>query len=268
MIFAYREEFATAPLADALRRRGWGLLPTDNPAEALLAGSADIALTPALDYGRSIGVVDFALVPGVAIMTRGFAGLVKLVFNRNLESFSSMAVKHREAAEVTIAQIVLSEKHDITPDIIPVPEDLSIEQMLQKADCALLAGDDAIFHTAGVTSLLDLTDEWEDAVEAPMPYMVAWGRVGAMPQAALEELVAARDEAVLTLADRAAQHQQAAFASEFYQRYLRGEIDYTLGEESVKALDAFFRYAFYYSTIHDMPAIKFLPDGEPMPLSP
>ena len=140
--------------------------------------------------------------------------------------------------------------------------------MLAAADCALVVGDDAIFGTAGYTSLLDLTDEWGDAVEAPLPYMIAWGRVGTLSPERLADFTAARDEAVLTFADRVARHPRSAEANAFYQHYLRGEVDYVLGTEEIAALDTFYRYAFFHSAIVDIPAIKFLPDGEPAPVVP
>ncbi len=266
MIFAYRKEFATEALAVALRRRGWDCIETENPADELVAGRADCALTPALEYGRAIGVVDYALVPGLAITTRGFAGLLKLVFNKGLVGFSSIAVKDPNAADALVARMILVEKHDIEPTMVRVPADATVEEMLAVADCALLSGDDAIFHAAGYTSLLDLTDEWGDAVETPLPYMIAWGRVGTLAPAVLIQLVEAREEAVLTFPDLAAQHPEPRGVNEFYQHYLRGEISYTLDAEEIAALDTFFRYAFYYSAVADVPAIKFLPDGAPADL--
>lgn len=260
--FAYRSEFATEPIATALRRRGWNAVAVDDPDDMLLRGEADIAFTSPLDFANALGVVDFAFVPGLSITTRGFAGLLKLVFNKGLVSFDTIAVKDPRDAQTVVALMILAEKHDIEPRIIEVPAEASLDAMLAAADCALLAGDDAIFNAGAGTSHLDVTDEWEDVVESPLPYMVAWGRIGAIPQAAIDELAAARDEAVLTLADIAVQHPQVAAANAFYQHYLRGEISYTLNDRETAALEAFFRYAFYYSAIHDIPAIKFLPDGE------
>lgn len=270
MRFSYRKEFATEPIAEALRRRGWEGVVSDHPGKALLDNSADIIIAPALDYARSLGLVDYALVPGFGIITGGFAGMLKLVFNRGLVNFSSLAVRDATAAETAIARMVLMEKHDIDPRIITVPEGTSLDAMLQHADAALLAGDDAIFNAGARTTLLDLSDEWEDAMEAPLPYMLAWGRTGEVPQGAIDELLAARDEAVLTLADRAAQHQQSAEANVFYQRYLRGDITYTLDVAGLAAADVLYRYAFYYSVIADMPALKLLPEGEPamIPIRP
>jgi predicted solute-binding protein len=262
MRFAYRKEFATEPLARALENRGWIVTATENPADALLAGNADIVLTPALDYARNVGVVDFALVPGVGIMTAGFAGVLKLVFNRGLSGVASIAAHDPGSSDAMVARIVLSEKHDIEPRMVPA-QGKALDDMLATADAALLAGDDAVFDLSGNTSLLDLSDEWEDLVEAPLPYMIAWGRVGEIDDDVLAELTLARDAAVLMLPDFAATHEHGSVATAFYERYLKGSIRYSLEEQDLIGLDALYRYAFYYALVSDVPAIKYLPEGEP-----
>src|SRR5690349_18454602 len=115
MRFAYRKEFATEPLARVLQQRGWVVSEYDDPARALLDHSADIVLTPVLDYARNVGVVDFALVPGIGIVTAGFAGLYKLVFKPGLTDFTTIATRDVHSSDTMIARIVLSEKHDIEP---------------------------------------------------------------------------------------------------------------------------------------------------------
>jgi predicted solute-binding protein len=262
MRFAYRKEFATEPLARALQQRGWMVSAVDRPADALIEGAADVVLTPALDYARNVGVVDYALAPGIGIVTTGFAGLLKLVFNRGLGGFATVAASDPDASDALVARILLSEKHDIDPKVIP-GRGRSLEQMLAIADTALLYGDDAVFDMSGNAALLDLSDEWEDMTESALPYMLAWGRVGEIDDDALAELRAARDMAVLMLPDLAATHEHASAATAFYERYLKGSIRYSLEEADLVGLDALFRYAFYYGIISDVPAIKYLPDGDP-----
>lgn len=263
MRFAYRKEFATGPLASALERRGWRVIPAERPGEMVLDGGADIALTPPIEYAQFLGVVDYALVPGLAIMTNGFAGLLRLVFNKGLVSIDTLAVKKPESSEALVASVVLAEKYDLEPTLKRVPEESGFEEMIAGADAALLVGDDAIFQASAHRSLLDLTDEWEDITETGLPYMIAWGRVDEVPQSALDELLEARDEAVLMLADAASRHPRPQEANAFYQRYLLGNIRYTLEERDIAALDTFYRYAFYRLAVQDIPSLKYLPHGEP-----
>ncbi|MBC8144080.1 MAG: hypothetical protein H7X80_00765 [bacterium] len=262
MRFAYRKEFATEPLARVLQQRGWIVMAYDDPAQALLDHSADIVLTPALDYARNVGIVDYALTPGVGIVTSGFAGVNKLLFKPGLTDFTTIATRDVSSSDTMIARIVLSEKHNIEPTFIAAPA-ASVEEMLKRADAAFLAGDDAVFDLTGMHSYLDLTDEWEDLSGTPLPYMIAWGRVGLVDEAMLADFTSARDAAVLTIADSAARHAHSAEANAFYERYLRGSIRYTLEDADLVGLDALYRFAFYYALVSDVPSIKYLPDGEP-----
>lgn len=263
MRLRYTQEFLTDPIAEALSRRGWDVAPSAVPGADLVTGKADIVIAPALDYGRHLGAVDYALVPGFGITAGGFAGIAKIAFRTGLGTISTLAVKRADDAASVVAGILLIEKHGIEPRFVETSADGDIGVMLDAADCALLAGDDAIFAPASLTSVLDLADEWEDMTEQFLPYMLAWGRIGAVPQAALDEFISARDEAVLTLADRAARHADSAAATALYQRYLRGDIRFELtAEQAADVLNPLFHHAFYHGIIQDIPSIKYLPGEE------
>jgi predicted solute-binding protein len=266
---AYTHEFVTAPIARALERRGWVTIPTLTPCDLINSGEADVALAPTVEYARCLGLYDYALVPGVGVMTQGFAGLIRLAFNRGLVNLETMTTKQPHASATLAARFVLAEKYDLEPRLVEVPEDMGVDEMLAQADAALLIGDDAIFQGSALRSMIDISDEWEDVTETSLPYMLAWGRVGVVGQEMIDEVIAARDEAVLTLADHVAQHPQLTQANAFYQSYLRGDIRFSIEPKDMEALELFFRYAFYYATISDIPAIKLLPDGEPVtPVAP
>jgi predicted solute-binding protein len=266
---AYTHEFVTEPIARALERRGWVTIPTLDPCDLLNSGQADIALAPTVDYARCLGLYDYALVLGAGIMTQGFAGLIRLAFNRGLVNLETMTTKQPNASATLAARFVLAEKYDLEPRLVEVPGEMGVDEMLAQSDAALLIGDDAIFQGSNLRSMMDISDEWEDVTETSLPYMLAWGRVGVVDQEMIDEEIAARDEAVLTLADHVAQHSQAAQANAMYQSYLRGDIRFTIEPHDVEALELFFRYAFYHATISDIPAIKLLPDGEAVtPVAP
>jgi predicted solute-binding protein len=264
MRFAYRPEYASEVFATSLRERRWETIAHPAPGELLLAGSAEIVMTPPIEYATSLGVVDYALVPGVGIATRGFAGLIKLAFNRGLVNIETVATSDVESSESVLSQIILSEKHDLDPTFVARKES-DCAAMLGSADAALLVGDDALFRCPADIPHFDLTDEWEDMTDGPLPYLITWGRIGSVSQAELDALSEARDAAVLTLADTAARHEHSREAQRFHERYLQGAISYTIGDDELDALDHFYRYAFYYGKIIDIPTIKMLPDGDVAP---
>ena len=93
MTFSCRAEFLTEPLAAALTRRGWQVVSHNDPASLLLAGAVDVVLTPPQSYAANLGIVDYSLVPGLAIMTQGFAGVVRLLFNPGLVAIGTIATE-------------------------------------------------------------------------------------------------------------------------------------------------------------------------------
>ena len=264
MILAYTPQFALEPLLATLRQQGWKLHPTNEPEEMLLADTADIVITSPLEYASTLGVVDYALVPQFGVFTGGFAGMLNLMFNQRLTSINSVAVHQPHGFAALIARIVLLEKHNLAPRLIPVPANSTVDQMLAVADAALVAGDNAIFDDSGKRSMFDLSDEWEDMAETMLPCLVAWGRLGKCTEQQLQGFAAAAHQAGLAIPDAAANSANPRLAGRFHGRYLRGDIRYGLREkEDLPALTALYRYLFYHGMIQDMPALKYLPDGAP-----
>lgn len=262
MILGYTPQFVLEPLVAALQRQGWTLHPTDEPEAMLLAGTADVVITSPLEYATSLGLVDYALVPQFGVMTGGFAGMLKLIFNQGLASINTVAVRKPHGFAALVARIIFLEKYDITPRLVPLPDSSDVDQMLAVADAALLAGDDAIFDASGKRSMFDLSDEWEDMAETMLPYRIAWGRIGNITEPALQGFAVAAQEAGLAIPDAAAQSTNPTLAGRFHQRYLLGDVRYGLRDADIPALTTLCGYLFYHGMIHDMPTLKYLPDGE------
>ena len=263
MRLAYISELLTEPIAEELRKKGWETVASANPGADLAAGKADLVLAPALDYGRHLGVVDYALVPDFGIIARGITGLMRIAFPAGRETLSSIAVRSMKSASSILAGIILIEKHGIEPDFVEVSEETDLAVLFEAADGAVLSGDMAINSLPYHPMALDLSDEWEDLTESPLPYLLAWGRVGAVPQEAIDEVLKARDQMTLTFPDRIAQSASPEGLQMIYERYLAGDIQFSLPrEEASEILTPLFHYPFYHGIISDIPTIKFL-DEEP-----
>ena len=245
MRLVYTSELLTEPIAEELRKKGWETATVSNPGAELAAGKADAAIAPALDYGRHLGLADYALVPDFGIITHGIAGLIRIAFPAGRESLSSIAVRSLGSASTILAGILLIEKHGIEPDFVEVAEEADLQVMFEAADGAVLSGDEAIRSLPHYQMALDLSDEWEDLTDAPLPYMLAWGRVGHMPQERIDELLQARDQMVLTFPDRIATSEDAEGLQLIYERYLSGSIQFSLSrEEATDVLTPLFHYQF------------------------
>ncbi|MCB0711972.1 MAG: hypothetical protein KDD67_06550 [Ignavibacteriae bacterium] len=259
MRLVYTSELLTEPIAEELRRKGWETIASENPGADVVAGKAEVAIGSALDYSRHLGLTDYALVPDFGIITYGIAGLIRITFPPGRESLSSIAVHSLNSASTILAGILLIEKHGIEPNFVEVSEDADLQVMFEAADGAVLSGDSAINSLPHHSMALDLSDEWEDLTDAPLPYTLAWGRTGHVPSESIDELLKARDQMVLTFPDRIAQSESPEGLQLIYERYLSGSIQFSLPrEEASNILTPLFHYPFYHGIISDIPTVKFL----------
>lgn len=264
MVFSCRGEFVSDPISQGLLDQGWTIVPydplTDNEQlqSQLGSGAIDIVLTSPLEYARSLGIIDYGLVPGLAVTMRGFAGVIRLLFGEGRDGIRTIATRRDRPYELLVTRMLLAEKYDLEPEFIQVDDDLPTADMLAVADAGLVAGDEAIFEAVGHRSQLDISDEWEDTVEESLPYLVAWGRLDSVSPAMIDSIIRARDTVPRYLTEQVARHPRSTEATRFQEACRRGDISYTLDADAVPSLETFYRYAFYHAAIQDIPAVKYV----------
>lgn len=261
MILAYRPDIVATPIAEALAEKGWQTTPEADPGKLIADGKADVAIGPALGYGRHLGLIDYALVPGFALMINGPSSLIRLVFPPGRSDLRKIAVRSRREMETVLAGIVLMEKHELEPEFVDAPASSDLDEMLAMADGAVVWGEESLRSAAAGRSALDLPDEWIDMTGESLPWLLAWGRVDRVGDGTLEELRQVREEFSLRLPDRALADRSAQTALELLHRSMLTEaVSFDLDPEEASArLTPFFHYAFYHGIITDIPTIKHLP---------
>ncbi|ROL56605.1 hypothetical protein D9V84_07815 [Bacteroidetes/Chlorobi group bacterium Naka2016] len=128
----------------------------------LLRNLVDAAFISPLGYGKGVKIADFRIIPGPILFTEDYTELATIYFKQNLENVSSIQSNTPDDFIMIIAQLLLKEKFGI---------DLKLEQnsgpraeILSKHDSAILWGKE---KTDDVT--LDVSEEWFDLVEEPLP---------------------------------------------------------------------------------------------------
>jgi chorismate dehydratase len=157
---------------------------------------------------------------------------------------------------VILARIILSEKYDIQPKFVAMKPNL--EEMLSKADAALLIGDNALFESSGNESYLDLGDEWEDLTGLPFVYALWVGRRDSLSQDDVSALIEAKKyglQNIDVICEKASERYGIDF--DFCKSYLTKNLHYDLGDFEIDGMREFFTYAFYYGVIEFIPEIKF-----------
>jgi chorismate dehydratase len=235
------------PLVWGLDRSLRFLLRFDVPstcASLLHDGAIEIGLIPSIEYLRG---GPYAIVPDLAIASRGPVASVLLFTSRPIRDVRSIAMDVSSRTSVALVRVLCAQLFKINPKIEPAGPDLP--QMLGRCDAALIIGDNALFqppdveHTLPV-EVIDLGKAWTDLTGLPFVYAFWAGRPGMLEPGDVEALQSARDAGVAASDDVACAYLRDMPARQTLgMRYLRENIKYHLGAEEQAGLELFYRYA-------------------------
>jgi len=108
-------------------------------AELLHGGEVDAGLIPSIEYLRG----SYAVVPDIAIASRGPVSSVMLYTTRPMAEVRSIALDTSSRTSVALARVLCARVFHIQPRFEPQGPDL--ESMLAHHDAALIIGDQALF---------------------------------------------------------------------------------------------------------------------------
>lgn len=220
-------------------------------ARRLHAGEVDLGLVPSVEYAFG----DYAIVPGIAVASRGSVRSVRLFHHGPLERVRRVALDTSSRTSAALVKILLRERLGRHPQYVPMGP--SLVDMLAVADAALLIGDPALDHE-GDAAALDLGAEWERLTGLPFVYAFWAGRLGALGAAGvrrLQEALAAGLGALPAIARGQAGGDPARAVK--YEAYLRESIVYRLGDEEQAGLREFYRRAHALALIPAVPELRF-----------
>lgn len=135
-------------------------------ADMLSDGLLDVALIPVIEYFRA---GSYAVVPGIAIASRGPVLSVTLFSKQPWTSIRRIALDEGSRTSAALAQILLRKRYGVQPEVIPLPLNQNAEDA--DADAVLLIGDRAMRACLpGFAHAFDLGQEWHDWVGLPFVY--------------------------------------------------------------------------------------------------
>jgi predicted solute-binding protein len=220
-------------------------------ARRLHAGDVDLGLVPSIEYAFG----DYAIVPGVAIGSRGKVRSVLLFHHGPLERVRRVALDTSSRTSAALVKVLLPDRLGRNPQYVPMAP--SLVDMLAVADAALLIGDPALDHETDAPSL-DLGEEWTRLTGLPFVYAFWAGRPAAVGPARVERLQSALSAGLGALPEIASRHAggDPARAAK-YEAYLRENIVYRLDEEEQAGLREFYRRAHALSLVPALPELRF-----------
>lgn len=244
MTIAIPESSLAAPLTEHAEAvcadLGWKLLrvPEAKTGDLLLKNSVDLALISPLGYGLGVGRVDYRIIPGPCIMLNNYTNIAGINFRESLETVESCDSNTPEDFLAVMGSMVLAEKFDL--DVPVVKKGTSSVS----ADCSIDYVRDAEIPA------LDVTEEWWDLTERPLPIAVWACRIDADLDRVLEAVEAMQRQGLVP------QMIEEAVGPGTLPR--QGSIMYRWDDETEKALMAALEMLFYHQYITELPAIKLL----------
>jgi chorismate dehydratase len=244
-----------APIVHGLLRDPEVELVRDVPArliERLTAGEIDAGTIPAVDYARTPGL---AIVPGIAIASRGPVRSVRLVHERPLAEVRRVALDTSSHSSVALLRVLVPEILGRAPEYVDHAPD--VETMLRVADAALVIGDIALFEADG-RPYVDLGAEWTARTQLPFVYAF-W----AAPQGRLEAAVTGRLrrslEAGLAALPQIASSYNGVGAGRATEclSYLRDCVSYPFGEDEKRGLLLFYARCRAAGLVPEVPELQF-----------
>jgi chorismate dehydratase len=220
-------------------------------AEKLHRGENDLGMIPSIEYAFG----DYAIVPGIAIGSRGPVRSVSLYHRVPLAAVRRVALDTSSRTSVALTKVLLHETLGRHPEYVALPPVLPL--MLGQADAARMIGDPALYQETDVPRL-DLGAEWARRTGLPFVYAFWAGPSGVVGSDAVDRLQRALREGLLELSRIAATYDgHGADHGRENEDYLRQNISYGLGEEEKAGLREFYRRAHVLSLIPRLPELRF-----------
>jgi chorismate dehydratase len=218
----------------------------------------DVALLSPIDYARNTD--EYLIVPNICVSSTA-SRTVLLLLREGLRRINTVAVDIGLTSELVLAKIVLSEKYDTDPRFIPMTPD--INTMLAKADAALLVGGPALFSSLDAARTIDLVEEWNDLTDLPYVHALWLSHRGSLTRNAIHSLKQSCDEGVRHLKEIAlAASRNEQVSRQECESYL-SSFSFDLDDEAIESISEFYRYAFYYGGLGEVPEIKLYPEEPP-----
>lgn len=255
-IGALRELF-TRPLYRTIKRSSdpSGELLFDTPSahmDGLMSNERSAIFIPPVDF--ALNSSGMTLYPNIGVSSSGYSNVIRLYLRKNIPVIRSIAVGAVSTTDVALTRIVLGEKYEAeNPAIVPVIG--SIDDMLAKADCALVTGD-SLLTLISEHPFIDIVDEWSDITELPFVHTLCISRSDTYSTGLRTILQASQTEGRSSL-DSVANELAAetSLSADLLQNYF-SHFSYGFDELSKASLDEFFRMAFYYGMLGDVPEIN------------
>jgi chorismate dehydratase len=226
-------------------------------AELLHEGAIDLGLIPSIEYNHPITRTEYSIVPDLAIASHGPVASVALYTRRSIQDVRSIALDTSSRTSVALVRVLCKREFRIAPRLEHRGPDF--DEMLGACDAALIIGDNALVRDGDdVTEKIDLGEIWKRTTGLPFVYAFWAGRHGSLSPRDVEALQGARNLGLQHADDIAREYFATAPERQAMgARYLRDNIQYSLGDQERTGLELFYRYAVEAGVINRAEPLRF-----------
>lgn len=219
--------------------RGWQVVRADLEAcgRLLLTHAVDAALVSPLGYGRGVAKVDYRIVQGPLVMLQDYTNVAGIDFRPGATSILTADSATPDAFLVTMGALIVGEKLDVDLEVHATAD--------EPADCTI----DLV--QPGASPMLDVSEEWSDMTDGPLPMAVWTCRI----EADVDAIAAAVNEMADTTVDVPVSELVPPDGDHFPRE---GHILYRWSDETEEALAAVLDMLFYHQLLPEIPAVKLL----------
>jgi len=212
----------------------------------LLEKKVDAALLSPIGYGYGYKDSDFRIIPETACSAVEYTGLASIFFQHGLKNITKVASDSPNDFMIKMGGLLLAEKFDLAIELLTAKGDKA--EILKKYDAAVLWQ-----QSDSTDNALDISDEWFDAFEMPLPLLAWVTHEGQTPDKLVQYI---RNMAIPDLEKEEKKIETIDKQVDFDLR--KGHIFWTWTDEVEKAFEQILQYLFFHQFFQHIPAVKVL----------
>ncbi len=207
-------------------------------ADAIAGHQADVGIVPSIEYQRLDNV---EILSGMAIASKREVKSVLLLSRMPLAQVQTVALDESSRTSAALVRILMKKFYARCVSFSPAEP--KPEEMLRRADAALLIGDPALAY-CGTAQVYDLASEWRKFTGLPFVFAVWMGHCGLNLAGYHAAFAASLQFGLAHIDDIAAEYAlKLGMTPSAVKVYLTQNIDYSLDEENHQGLKLFYKLA-------------------------
>jgi chorismate dehydratase len=208
-------------------------------ADAVRQKTVDVGIIPSIEYQR---LEKAQIIAGISIAAKNEVKSVLLLSKVPIAKIQTVAVDNSSRTSSALLRILMRKFY--SRFITAIPFSPKPDEMLKKADAALIIGDPALTYNGQVPEVFDLGEEWKKATGLPFVFALWVGYEDARLSKFRKDFEDSRDYGLAHIDEIAAEYApKLNMNQQAVKVYLTQNIDYSLDEDNRNGLRLFYKLA-------------------------